>query len=176
MEEVDETVHDNLKMDDKTPLTKVISDVSEGINEAAPVFTPVEDPVVKENNGKQAVRYLLWGLVSVVVNFGTFFLLYRTLHLNYQFANIIAWFLGVQVGFWIDRIIVFRHKSNTAFKEMLAFYGTRILTFLIETATLWVGISLLSANGTGSKFVGQFLAIVGNYVLSKFFIFKNRKQ
>lgn len=73
MEEVDETVHDNLKMDDKTPLTKVISDVSEGINEAAPVFTPVEDPVVKENNGKQAVRYLLWGLVSVVVNFGTFF-------------------------------------------------------------------------------------------------------
>jgi Predicted membrane protein len=156
----------------ENPLSKVIDDVSEGINDAGVVFNSEEEPVIEESNGKQAVRYLLWGLLSVVVNFGTFFILYRALHLNYQFANIVAWFLGVQVGFWVDRIIVFRHKSNTAFREMLAFYGTRILTFLIETATLWVGISLLSANGTGSKIVGQFLAIVGNYVLSKFFILR----
>ncbi|CAJ1189538.1 teichoic acid glycosylation protein [Companilactobacillus crustorum] len=166
----------NKKTDlNESPLTRVIDDVSEGINDAGTVFSIEEDPAEKEGNGKQAVRYLLWGLLSVVVNFGTFFILYHALHLNYQFANIVAWFLGVQVGFWIDRIIVFRHKSNTAFKEMLAFYGTRILTFLIESATLWVGISLLSANGTGSKVVGQILAIVGNYILSKFFIFKNKK-
>lgn len=166
----------NKKTDlNESPLTRVIDDVSEGINDAGTVFSIEEDPAEKEGNGKQAVRYLLWGLLSVVVNFGTFFILYHALHLNYQFANIMAWFLGVQVGFWIDRIIVFRHKSNTAFKEMLAFYGTRILTFLIESATLWVGISLLSANGTGSKVVGQILAIVGNYILSKFFIFKNKK-
>lgn len=156
------------------PLTKIIDDVSEGINDAGTVFNSEETPIIKESTGKQAVRYLLWGLLSVIVNFGTFFILYHTMHLNYQFANIVAWFLGVQVGFWVDRVIVFRHKSNTAFREMLAFYGTRILTFLIETATLWVGISVLSANGTGSKIVGQILAIIGNFVLSKFFIFKNK--
>ncbi|MQS75529.1 GtrA family protein [Companilactobacillus halodurans] len=164
----------NKKNDVKeTPLDKAIDDVSEGINDAEPVFPEQKDPV-EESNGKQAVRYLLWGIISVIVNFGTFFILYHMFHLNYQFANIIAWFLGVQVGFWVDRIIVFRHKSNTALAEMLVFYGTRILTYLIESATLWVGISLLSANGTGSKIVGQILAIIGNYILSKFFIFKNR--
>ncbi|KRK80967.1 putative teichoic acid glycosylation protein (putative) [Companilactobacillus nodensis DSM 19682 = JCM 14932 = NBRC 107160] len=160
--------------DEEGPLTKVIDDISEGINDAGTVFNSEETPTIPESTGKEAVRYLVWGLLSVVVNFGTFFLLYHAMHLNYQFANIVAWFLGVQVGFWVDRVIVFHHKSNTAFREMLAFYGTRILTFLIETATLWVGISLLSANGTGSKVVGQILAIVGNYVLSKFFIFKNK--
>jgi len=161
-------------LNDESSLTKVIDDVSEGINDAGTVFDSEETIEKKDSNGKEAVRYLLWGLLSVVVNFGTFFILYHTLHLNYQFANIVAWFLGVQVGFWVDRIIVFRHKSNTALAEMLAFYGTRILTFLIETATLWIGISLLSGSGTVSKIVGQILAIVGNYVLSKFFIFKNR--
>ncbi|MFC6323784.1 GtrA family protein [Companilactobacillus baiquanensis] len=160
-------------VDKESSLTKVIDDISEGINDAGTVFNS-EEISTKDSTGKEAVRYLLWGLLSVVVNFGTFFLLYHTIHLNYQFANIVAWFLGVQVGFWVDRVIVFHHKSNTAFKEMLAFYGTRILTFLIETATLWIGISLLSADGTGSKIVGQLLAIIGNYVLSKFFIFKNR--
>jgi len=166
----------NKKTDlDEHPVTKIIDEVSGGINEAEPVFSAQSD-VIEESNGKQAVRYLLWGLLSVVVNFGTFFVLYHALHLNYQIANIIAWFLGVQVGFWVDRVIVFRHKSSTAWAEMLAFYGTRVLTFLIESATLWVGISLLSANGTGSKVVGQILAIAGNYILSKFFIFKNRTQ
>lgn len=160
--------------EEESSLTKIVDDVSEGINDAGPVFTTEDYASDTESDGKQAVRYLLWGLLSVVVNFGTFFILYRVLKANYQVANVIAWFLGVQVGFWVDRIIVFRHKSNTAFKEMLAFYGTRILTFLIESATLWIGISLLSANGTGSKVVGQILAIVGNYILSKFFIFKNR--
>lgn len=161
-------------MNDESPLTKVMDNVSEGINDAGNVFNSEEEPVIEESTGKQAVRYVLWGLISVVVNFGTFFVLYHALSVNYQVANVIAWFLGVQTGFWVDRVIVFRHKSNTVIQEMLAFYGTRILTFLIESATLWVGISLLSANGTASKVVGQLLAIIGNYVLSKFFIFKNR--
>ncbi|WP_125766736.1 GtrA family protein [Lapidilactobacillus wuchangensis] len=155
---------------------KILDGVSEGINDAEPVFSAQADPVATESNAKQAFRYLLWGVVSVIVNFGTFFILYNALHLNYQFANIVAWFLGVQTGFWVDRVIVFRHQSKTVGREMLAFYGTRLLTFLIESATLWVGITLLSGNGTASKVVGQVLAIIGNYILSKFFIFKNHPE
>ena len=162
-------------LDDKSKLDTIITDVSEGINDAGNTFPAPSDPV-EESNPKQVGRYLLWGLISVVVNLGTFFILYRLMSLNYQLANIVAWFLGVQVGFWVDRVIVFRHKSNTAFQEMLAFYGTRILTYLIEAATLWVGISLLAANGTGSKIVGQILAIIGNFIFSKSFIFKNRAK
>ncbi|MFD1410085.1 hypothetical protein [Lapidilactobacillus gannanensis] len=39
---------------------KIIDSVSEGINDAEPVFSVTADPVVQESNGKQAVRYLLW--------------------------------------------------------------------------------------------------------------------
>lgn len=162
--------------DEDSKLSNIVDGVSEGINSAGNTFSINEEVDTEEGNVKQAIRYVLWGLISVVVNFGTFYLLYRVAHMNYQVANIIAWFLGVQVGFWVDRVIVFRHKSTTAFQEMLAFYGTRIFTYLVEAFTLWVGISLLTANGTATKVVGQFLAIVGNYVFSKFFIFKNRNK
>ncbi|MCH4009093.1 GtrA family protein [Companilactobacillus sp.] len=160
----------HLHDDDK--VSKLVNDISEGINDAGTTFPSESDPV-QESNVKQGIRYILWGLISVVVNIGTFYLLFQIFRLNYQFANIVAWVLSVQVGFWVDREIVFRHKSDTAIKEMTAFYGTRIFTYLIEALTLWVGISLLSANGNLSKIVGQFLAIVGNYVFSKFFIFAN---
>ncbi|MQS89855.1 GtrA family protein [Companilactobacillus mishanensis] len=158
---------------ENSTLTQVVDDVAAGINDAAPTFT-TEEELEPEGNGKQAVRYLLWGIISVIVNFGTFFLLFKAFHLNYQFANIVAWLLSVQTGFWIDRVIVFHHKSNTAFREMMAFYATRIITYLIETAALWIGISLLSADGGVTKVFGQILAIIGNYIFSKFFIFRSK--
>ncbi|PMD73829.1 GtrA family protein [Companilactobacillus nuruki] len=161
-------------LNEEGPITKIIDDVAEGINDAAPTYQ-TEEELPKYSNGKEAVRYLLWGLLSVIVNFSLFFLLYHTIHLNYQLANIIAWFFAVQTAFWVDRIIVFHHKSATAIREMLAFYGTRVLTYLIESATLWVGISIIGMGGTGAKVVGQLLAIIGNYILSKFFIFKNKR-
>ncbi|AKP68474.1 teichoic acid glycosylation protein [Companilactobacillus ginsenosidimutans] len=148
--------------------------IAEGINDAGNTFPIVEDPV-HESTPKQAVRYVLWGLISVVVNLGTFYLLNSVVHINYQVANIIAWVIGVQVAFWIDRVIVFRHKSNSPIQEMVAFYSTRILTYLVETATLWVGVSLLSGNSNVSKIIGQLLAIIGNYIFSKLFIFKNKE-
>ena len=148
---------------DDDHITNLVNDVSEGINGAGTAFSDQED-VIEESTLKQSIRYVLWGLISVVVNIGTFSLLYQVGHLNYQ------------VAFWIDREIVFRHKSRTVVPEMMAFYGTRVFTYFVEAFTLWVGISVLTANGTASKVVGQFLAIVFNFIFSKFFIFKNRPQ
>jgi len=63
----------NKKTDlEESSLTKVIDDISEGLNDAGTVFNSEETPVIEESTGKQAVRYLLWGLLSVVVNFGAF--------------------------------------------------------------------------------------------------------
>ena len=132
---------DQTHIKDNDQLNKTVDAVSEGINDAGNTFPAQQDPV-QESNLKQAIRYVLWGLISVVVNISLFTLGYKVFHLNYQLANIISWVIAVQVAFWVDRVIVFRHKSNSAIQEMASFYATRILTYFIEAATLWVGISV----------------------------------
>ncbi|MFD1472407.1 GtrA family protein [Companilactobacillus mishanensis] len=144
-----------------------------GLDEVEPELTN-EEPVKTESNGKQAVRYVLWGSISVVVNFITFVSLNHVLHVNYQVANLIACIIGVQVGFWIDREIVFRHKSNSALREMAMFYATRVVTYFVEAGTLWIGVSLLSGDATVTKVCGQVLALTGNFLFSKLVIFKNK--
>ena len=67
------------KLDQETPTKKIIDDVEEGINDAGTVFSTEAEPL--ESNSKQLVRYLLWGLLSVIVNFGTFYILYHTIHM-----------------------------------------------------------------------------------------------
>lgn len=131
---------------------------------------------VEEKTQVQALRYILWGSISVVVNVGVFYLGYHVLGIEYQIANLIAWVISVQCSFWIDRIFVFKHKSKYPFQEMGKFYGTRIVTYLIESLILFLGISLLGMPGTITKVIGNGLALVGNFFFSKLFVFRNHKQ
>lgn len=129
----------------------------------------------RKQTRNQAIRYILWGLISVVVNFLTFYLMNRVLKVEYQIANATAWIVSVQVAFWVDRLLVFKHTSHHPFREMGKFYGTRLMTYLIETFVLWIGISLISLNPVATKIVGQACALIGNFFLSKLVVFRNKE-
>ncbi|MFD1672868.1 GtrA family protein [Agrilactobacillus yilanensis] len=122
----------------------------------------------------QIARYLLFGAISVTINITLFYLFYHTWGMDYQLANFIDWLISVQCSFWLDRTFVFKHKSTTPIREMGTFYTTRVLTFLIESVVLWLGISLIGANGTITKVIGHTVALILNFFLSKKVVFKNK--
>lgn len=126
----------------------------------------------RKQTRNQAIRYVLWGLVSVAVNFLTFLLMSSVFHVEYQIANLTAWVVSVQVAFWVDRLLVFKHHSAHPGREMGKFYATRIMTYLIEALVLWVGISLLTVPGPVTKVIGQACALIGNFFLSKLVVFR----
>lgn len=127
----------------------------------------------KANNELQL--YAVWGVITVVFNVVLFYLLYHTFHVEYQVANLIDWFFSVLFAFVVNKFFVFKHKTESLFKELTTFYGTRVATYLIEFVILWIGISLLGANGTITKVIGHGIAIAVNYVLSKLFVFKKKE-
>jgi len=153
--------------------TTEVEEVVSPVEVVAPIVTEADDPTTGARLARQqAVRYLLWGLISVVVNLGAFYVGYRLLGITYQVANLIAWALGVQCAFWVDRILVFKHHSSRPFHEMGKFYVTRVATYLVESMVLWIGISLLGIPGTWTKVIGQVIAIVGNFFFSKLVVFR----
>lgn len=131
---------------------------------------------VENKNKGQAQRFLLFGALTVVVNIALFYLLNHMLGIEYQLANFIDWILTVQCSFWLDRTFVFKHKSTRYFKEMTTFYGTRLITYLIEFVLLWVGISLLKFHPTITKVVAHGLAVSFNYFLSMKLVFKKHPE
>lgn len=145
------------------------AELTETENEHAAELKKVEDKVQG-----QISRYLLFGAISVVINITLFYLFYHTMGIEYQLANFIDWLISVQVSFWLDRQFVFKHKSNKPMKEMGTFYMTRIITFLIETLLLWLGISVIGANKTITKVIGHIIALVLNFFVSKKLVFKNQ--
>ncbi len=130
---------------------------------------------IKEKLSKSVIYYLIFGVLTTVINLIIFYCCHNLLNINELVANIIAWIVAVIFAFVTNKYIVFESKSNeskTFFKELTSFLTARLLTLGLEEVMILLFITILGFNATLVKLTAQFLVIVFNYVLSKIFVFK----
>lgn len=128
--------------------------------------------IIKDN--RSIILYLIFGVLSTLVSIGVYALCTRVFSMGYYSSNIISWLCAVTFAFVTNRTLVFDSKANTKLekiREFILFYIARIVTLVLELALLFVGIQILSINDLVVKVFANFIVIVLNYILSKFFVF-----
>lgn len=130
---------------------------------------------------EEIVNYIIVGglttLVSLVVKYGLLFTVLEAEDaFELQVAIIISWIAAVSFAYVTNRIIVFKSKNKNIFKEVISFFGARVATLLMEMVIMWFFITFLKLNSDLYvlifTFLTQVLIMVGNYILSKVFVFK----
>lgn len=109
-----------------------------------------------------------------VVSFGIFHL---TFGMDELIANVISWVFAVTFAFVTNRIWVFHASTDSVVdfvKQMVAFYGGRVLTLVIEELMILLFIKLLQWPSMSVKVAAQVVVIVLNYVISKLFVFRKK--
>lgn len=130
------------------------------------------------NKYKSEINYVLFGIITTVVNIVTYFALYNYFHISNVISSIIAWILSVLVAYITNKLWVFESKSlnpKTLFKEIYMFFSCRFLTGVIDILFMWIFVDLLLFNSLLIKIISNVIVIVLNYIISKFFIFKESK-
>ena len=67
---------------------------------------------------------------------------------------------------------MFESKDDNIFREALLFYGGRVFSGAIDTALMYLFISILMTSDLFAKIVVQIVVTILNYVFSKFLVFK----
>lgn len=127
-------------------------------------------PMYKKH--KQVLLYMLFGGCTTLVSIVSFALANAVV--NELIANVISWVFAVTVAYLTNRVWVFasQAKGREIIKEAAAFYAGRLTTLGIEELLLFVCVTLLGWNSLLIKLCAQILVLVGNYLLSKFLIFR----
>ncbi len=97
--------------------------------------------------------------------------------INELIANVMSWVLAVLFAFATNRVWVFQAPTHTItefLKQMLSFFGGRVVTLVIEEIILLVFITWLGFNSMVVKVIAQVIVIVLNYVISKFLFFQKK--
>lgn len=132
---------------------------------------------------EEIINYLIVGVlttvVSLVVKWGLLFTILDAKDaLQLQVAVVISWIVAVIFAYITNRIFVFKSKSKKILKEILSFFGSRLLTLGMEMVIMWFFVTLLKLNSDIWvliwTMVAQVLVIIFNYIFSKLFVFRKK--
>lgn len=128
---------------------------------------------------KAIINYLVVGVLTTLVNLITYYACVYTFldpnnPIQLQIANIIAWITAVIFAYFTNRKYVFESKETNKLKEGIKFFAARIVTLLLDMGVMGLGVSILKFNDKIIKIISQVLVIVGNYIISKLFVFKKK--
>lgn len=140
---------------------------------------------MKKILNRETVTYLIFGVLTTLVNYVCFWLGLKLFGEAYTLLiNVFCFLIAAGFAYVTNKLFVFESKSwrwEILRKEIPAFFGARVFSFLLEEAGLWVSTELLHAghyeilgiNGIMiAKVVLSVVVVVLNYVFSKLFIFK----
>lgn len=117
---------------------------------------------------QQIIKYLVMGIITVAINTISFFLINMLLN-NILISNIGAFILAVIFAYYTNLRYVF-NKSHSM-KKMFDFLCTRICTFLLDTAGIYLFVMLGFEEIIG-KLIMNIIVVILNYGLSKWILFK----
>lgn len=127
---------------------------------------------------KQIILYLLFGILTTIINIVGFNICVDVFHIEYKISNIIAWIISVVFAFITNKILVFESKSikgKIFRKEILSFIGVRLFSLFIDMTIMIVFIDIIGVSKNIAKIVANIVVIILNYILSKLIVFKKEK-
>lgn len=119
--------------------------------------------------------YLIFGVLTTLVNFLVYFPCYNYLGLSAVVSNVIAWAAAVAFAYLTNKPFVFRShdwSAKTVIPELMKFVGCRVTSGAAESVIIWIAVDVLRGNGNFWKVVTSVLVVVLNYIGSKLIVFR----
>lgn len=121
---------------------------------------------------KEIILYLIFGVLTTIVNIASFYILVDILKINWIVSNVAAWILSVLFAYFTNKTYVFESKNSNIIKEFISFIICRILSLGIDMVFMFILIDLLNVSNLISKIIVNIIVVIANYIFSKFLIFK----
>ena len=127
---------------------------------------------------KEIVLYLIFGVLTTLVNITVYILSTDVLFLDYKVSTTLAWIVSVSFAYVTNKFLVFANKNKALLnvtKEFLFFVFFRLLSYVLDIVSMILLFEILNFDDLVSKIIANVIVILFNYVASKLFIFKKQK-
>ena len=82
-------------------------------------------------------------------------------------ANVIGFVLAMLAAYWMNKYLVFKNSDKKPLRQFLTFASSRVFTFVLQIASIFVFADMLKLNGYAVKAVVSVVVIILNYIFGK---------
>ena len=136
------------------------------------------EKIIKKFLTKEIIFYAIFGVITTIVNLGSFYIFTNILKWEENISNIIAIILAVLFAYITNKDLVFHSEAENKkekINEFLKFIAGRAFTMVVE----FIGCFLLFMTPIPqmiSKLAVTVIVVILNFFISKFFAFKKKKK
>ncbi len=135
-----------------------------------------ENKLVEKFLTKEIILYAVFGVLTTLINIGSFFIMTTFFHIENDLANNIAIVLAVLFAYVTNKDLVFHSQAEgfgEKFIEFCKFILGRLVTMFIESIGGSLMFKYLPIPTIVSKCLITIIVIILNFFISKFFAFKS---
>lgn len=132
-----------------------------------------------KDNYAEYILYIVFGILTTVVNFITYFIFTKAIGFTTVTSNLIATAISIIFAYITNKIFVFNSKRNSIgelITELVKFVGARIFTGLLDTLFVFIGVDCIKANDFVIKTISCIIVVLLNYIISKAIIFNKQED
>ena len=119
---------------------------------------------------KETILYLVFGVLTTILNIAICGLLYDILHWDVIVATVIAWIAAVVFAFITNKLFVFNSKTTDKkllLKETVSFLIARLISLGFDVLITWLMVDVGGINVWVTKVVSNIVVVILNYIFSK---------
>lgn len=128
---------------------------------------------------KEVVSYLIFGILTTLVNIISYGVMTKLLNFDYKLATTYAWILSVLFAFITNKLYVFNSRNTKIFiliKEAISFLFFRLLSYFVDIGMMIFLVELIQMEDFVSKIIANVIVVIINYFASRYIVFKSRQN
>ena len=135
----------------------------------------LSNKIVKKFLTKEVILYVAFGILTTLINIGSFYVMTTFFNIEDNLANNIAIILAVLFAYITNKDLVFHSQADgfgEKFVEFCKFILGRLVTMFIESIGGSLMFEYLPIPTIISKCLITIIVVILNFFISKFFAFK----
>ena len=124
---------------------------------------------IKRLINKETILYVIFGILTTIVNLIAYYLFSNIININYLISNAIAWIISVVFAYITNKFFVFNSSyinKDVIIEEFIKFMNCRLISGLSEVVLLFLFVDLLLMNDIVAKLIIGVLVVLINFIFT----------
>jgi len=120
---------------------------------------------------RDLIRFIIIGLISTLINFGTYFSIYILFN-NLILASSLGYIFGLYFSFYFGRTWVFGKIFTQSYTILIKFFTVYFIGLVLMSSITEIFTNYLYVDYRISWLIAAFITFINNFIGSKCFVFR----
>jgi len=119
------------------------------------------------------LKFVVTGVLSTIINYGVFWILYENEVVSYLWASISGYIAGLILGYFLNKCWTFSDKGAHERRKIIGYLFVYITSLLVSIGSLHLMVEYAGLDPRIAQLGAIAISTVLNFLGLKFFVFKS---